>query len=128
MLAWFAAAGAVSAAASMQIAAHTTYYTVSGAGNSSANGDFYATKSGSKWLAGSGMQLFLYQGRWYIGKSGTGPVLYEGACPSATPPKDWSTYTWKGYTSSPPMPHLTASAGTPISSPTSRMSLESRTA
>ena len=27
----------------------------------------------------------------YLGRSGTGPVLYKGACPSAHPPLSWAT-------------------------------------
>ena len=93
------------------LAAH---YTISGAGNSSANGDFYASGSGggAKWVSSSsGMQLFPYKGRWYLGWYGTGPVLYEGACPSASPPLTWSVNTWKGHLSPAPPPRLTASPG-----------------
>ena len=94
----------------------TGYYTISGAGNASANGNFYATESRDSWVAASGMQLFLFEGRWYIGKVGSGPVLYQGACPSAMPPLNWTTYNWKGAVSPPPMPRLAASAATPTSS------------
>ena len=56
------------------------------------------------------LKPFSHQGRWYVGKIGTGPVLYE-SCPSAELPANWSTYTWKGVTSPLPAPHLTASPG-----------------
>ena len=98
----------------MPVQRPVAYYTVSDAGNKSANGDFYASASPSKWVAASGMQLFSFEGRWYIGKYGTGPVLYQGACQSVTPPSNWTTYDWKGHVSPTPLPRLTASAGLPI--------------
>ena len=47
------------------------------------------------------------------GKSGTGPVLYAGACPStvAEMPANWSVYTWKGVTSPLPLPTIVAAGG-----------------
>ena len=40
-------------------------------------------------------------------------MLYEGSCPSAAPPSNWSVYSWKGDRSPPPVPHLAASGGAP---------------
>ena len=41
-------------------------YTVSGAGNASADGTYAATKSTTSWVcAATGMQLFQFQGTWF---------------------------------------------------------------
>lgn len=90
--------------------AATPSYTVSGAGNASVNG-IYLQQHGSSYVAASGMQLFHYEGRWFVGKDGTGPVLYQGACESTFVPSIWSTYMWKGHTSPLPLPTLAASQG-----------------
>lgn len=87
-------------------------YVVGGAGDEAADGA-YKGHSASMYVSPSGMELFLYEESWYIGKSGTGPVLYKGACPSKTPPRNWTAYTWKGVTAAAPVPVLSASAGAP---------------
>lgn len=87
-------------------------YVVSGAGDEAADGT-YRWRSDTMYAAASGMELFFYQNSWYIGKYGSGPVLYKGACPTKTPPQTWTTYTWKGVTAASPVPSLSTSAGAP---------------
>ena len=50
--------------------------------------------------------VFRLQERWFLGNAGTGPVLYQGACPSASPPSNWTTFVWKGAISPRPPPRL----------------------
>ena len=90
-------------------------YTVSGAGNASVDGVYEQSSTGSYVSSSSsGLQLFQWRGTWYLGKTGTGPVLYAGACASATPPSNWTTYTWHGAAAPPPVPRLAASGGAPL--------------
>ena len=84
------------------------FYTVSGAGNATANGVYRATASPDTFLAATGLTLFRYEQRWFVGKAGTGPVLYQGACASAAPPSNWTTYIWKGAASPKPPPSVAA--------------------
>ena len=96
---------------------HSTY-TVSGAGDPIADGVYVATRADAKTFAATGgnavslnLTIFQHKGRWYIGRSGTGPLLYGGACLSAVPPLEWSASSWRGSTSPAPMPRLAASGG-----------------
>ena len=89
-------------------------YTITGAGNTTANGIYAAQPppfaAGTYLNALTGLTLFPYRGTYYVGNSGTGPVLYEGACASSTPPATWTTGTVPGYPGAPPpFPHLAAS-------------------
>ena len=102
---------AVGAAALQQL--QPSSYAVSNAGEPRANGVYLPTESGATWVAASGFQLFLFEGSWYLGKSGTGPVFYEGGCPSSHPPANWTTYDWKGSRSKPPLPRIVAAGGAP---------------
>ena len=93
-------------------------YTVSGAGDPIADGVYVATRADAKTFAANGgnaaslnLTIFQHKGRWYIGRSGTGPLLYKGACLSAVPPLEWSASSWGGSTSPAPMPRLAASGG-----------------
>jgi hypothetical protein len=110
------AAAAAPTAAAHDAPPHDKFLRVSGAGNATANGVYMAksrTSSSSSYVAASGLQIFIFQDRWYLGESGTGPVLYEGACNSARPPLNWtrSQVSW-GAGALPP-PRITASTSLP---------------
>ena len=98
--------GTLASLATLSTASPAAFYTVSGAGNATANGVYHATASADTFLAATGLTLFRYEQRWFVGKAGTGPVLYQGACTSTWPPSNWTTYVWEGATSPKPPPRV----------------------
>ena len=54
-------------------ASPAAFYTVLGAGNATANGVYHATASADTFLAATGLTLFRYEQRWFVGKAGTAP-------------------------------------------------------
>jgi hypothetical protein len=99
--------GALASLTALSAASSAGFYTVSGAGNATANGVYHATASADTFLAAAtGLTLFRFEQRWYVGKAGSGPVLYQGACTSTSPPSNWTTYVWKGATSPKPPPRV----------------------
>ena len=89
-------------------------YVVNGAGDAIANGA-YLKQNNASFVSATGWQLFLYETKWYIGKAGTGPLLYEGACSTehGGVPTQWVPSTWNGTTSKLPAPSIGAASGAP---------------